>query len=476
MTEPPHDTVLAELRALRAQDPPTHGGRVLSYIYDSGRADLDELTARAAELFLPVNGLDPTTFASVATLERDLVRFGREILHGDGDVVGSVTSGGTESCLLAVKSARDRLPTSGSGRPSLVMPTTAHPAFRKAATYLGLDLVEVPVEPASGAVRADALLDAVDAREDGRDVALVVVSAPSYPTGTLDPVAAVAAGCAERGVDLHVDACVGGLVLPWWPGAVPAWDFAVPGVTSMSADLHKFGYAPKGASLVLYRGRHRHRAQYFATSSWPGYPVVNPTVLGSRSAVALAAAWAVVRALGSDGYRDLVQTTADATARLRDAIAGVPGLCVLGDPTGPLLALTADQRVEPRAKVDPFLLVDAVRDRGFLLQAQPACPQPDGTVVPRSAHLTLTAVSTTVVDELGSALVAAADAVRGAPAPTPDPALVTDVAEHGLPDRLAGVMATLEAVPRDASPQLLIDLLAAVVDPDGAAPRDRPSS
>lgn len=476
MTEQPHETVLTELRALRAQDPPTHGGRVLSYVYDSGRPDLDALTARAAELFLPVNGLDPTTFTSVATLERDLVRFGREMLHGDTDVVGSVTSGGTESCLLAVKSARDRLPTSGGARPCLVLPTTAHPAFRKAAAYLGLDLVEVPVEVATGAVRAAAVLDAVDdCREAGRDVALVVVSAPSYPTGTLDPVADVAAGCSERGVDLHVDACVGAFVLPWWPGDVPAWDFGVAGVTSMSADLHKFGYAPKGASLVLHRGRDRHRAQYFATSSWPGYPVVNPTVLGSRSAVALAAAWAVVRALGSDGYRELVSATAEATAQVRAAIGGVHGLAVLGEPTGPLLALTADAGVDPREQVDPFLLVDAVRDRGFLLQAQPACPQPDGTVVPRSVHLTLTAVSGTIVDELGHALATAADAVRGAPAPVPDPALVADVAERGLPDRLAGVMATLEAVPQDDSPRLLTDLLAAVIDPDGAA-RDRPTS
>jgi glutamate/tyrosine decarboxylase-like PLP-dependent enzyme len=453
--------ILDQLRGLRAADPPTHGGRVLSYVYDSGRPDLDELAQRAAALFLPVNGLDPTTFTSVATLERDLVRFVRDTLRGGPEVVGSVTSGGTESCLLAVKSARDRARATSSSlqRPVLVMPTTAHPAFRKAATYLGLTLVEVPVE-VDGAVDAARFLDAVDQHRD--DLALAVVSAPSYPTGTLDPVEPIAAGCAERGVDLHVDACIGGLVLPWWPHPVPAWDFAVPGVTSISADLHKYGYAPKGASVVLYRGRDRHLAQYFATASWPGYPVVNPTVLGSRSATALAAAWAVTQALGVSGYTELVARTAEATSRLRRVVEQIDGLRVLGTPTGPLLALTsAGER-----GVDPFLLVDEVRARGFLLQSQPAFTQPDGTVLPRSAHATITPVSLGVVDELGAAIAAAADQVRGARPPQPDLALVAQVAETGLPDRLAGVMATLEALPRDQAPALLAQLLAAVIDPD----------
>lgn len=452
--------ILDQLRELRAADPPTHGGRVLSYVYDSGRADLDALAQDAASLFLPVNGLDPTTFTSVAALERDLVGFVRSALHGDGDVVGSVTSGGTESCLLAVKSARDRLVAArpDAGRPVLVMPTTAHPAFRKAVAYLGLRLVEVPVED-HGAVDAERFLAALS---EQHDVALAVVSAPSYPTGTLDPVAEVAAGCAARGIDLHVDACIGGLVLPWWPEPVPPWDFAVPGVTSVSADLHKYGFAPKGASVVLYRGRERHRAQYFATASWPGYPVVNPTLLGSRSATALAAAWAVTRALGPHGYEELVGRTAEAVRRLATRLEHIDGLSPAGSPTGPLIAVSADGE----RSVDPFLLVDEVRARGFLLQSQPAYTQPDGTVLPRSAHATLTPVSLEVVDALGTAIAEAADAVRGLPAPLPDPALVAQVAETGLPDRLAGVMATLEALPRNEAPPLLTQLLAAVIDPD----------
>ncbi|WP_022916256.1 pyridoxal phosphate-dependent decarboxylase family protein [Ruania albidiflava] len=462
------DDVLSELTRLRAGDPPTHGGRVLSYVYDHGRPELDELVAAAVQAFLPVNGLDPTTFTSVAVLERDLVAFSRSVLGGDSGVVGSVTSGGTESCLLAVKAARDSwIARNPGGRPVLVMPTTAHPAFRKAAAYLGVELVEVPVSPGSGTCGAAAVLAAVAAASDGGAApAMVVLSAPSYPFGVLDPVAEVAEVTAELGIWLHVDACIGGWLLPWWPGEVPGWDFRVPGVTSVSADLHKYGYAPKGASVVLYRGRENHRAQYFATASWPGYPVVNPTVLGSRSATALAAAWAITRTLGAAGYAELVAETAAATTKIRSALGGIEGLTVVGDPAGALLALRADPACAPARQIDPFLLVDAVRERGFLLQAQPALQQSDGTGLPRTAHLTLTAVSARIDSELIEALVAAANQVRGRSAPPPDPALVAQVAAEGLPEKLAGVMSTLEAMPKDQAPAALVDLLAGVIDPD----------
>ena len=294
--------ILGRLDALRAADAPTHGGRVLSYVYDSGMPELDELAAEAMRLVQPVNGLDPTTFTSVAVMEREVVGFARELLHGGDDVVGSVTSGGTESCLLAVKTARDVWRAAGgTGTPRLLAPVTVHAAFQKAAALFDLDLDLVPVDPATGRVDASALIDRI-----GPDVALVVVSAPSYPYATLDPVEEVAAACDEAGVACHVDACIGGWILPFWRAAdgsaLPAWDFRVAGVTSVSADLHKYGYAPKGASVLLQRDRDRQRRQYFATTGWPGYPVVNSTLLGSKSAAALAASWAIVQALGARGF------------------------------------------------------------------------------------------------------------------------------------------------------------------------------
>ena len=176
------DAILERLAELRAADAPTHGGHVLSYVYDSGLAELDELAADAIRMVQPVNGLDPTTFTSVAVLERELIGFVRDLLHGDEEVVGSVTTGGTESCLLAVKTARDLW--TGSGRPRLLAPTTVHAAFHKAAHYFGLELDLVPVG-ADGALDPERLVERL-----GDDVALVVVSAPSYPVAELDPVEA----------------------------------------------------------------------------------------------------------------------------------------------------------------------------------------------------------------------------------------------------------------------------------------------
>ena len=414
MTATPAD-ILARLESLRALDAPTHGGHLLSYVYDPGRPDLDELAAAAIRAMQPVNGLDPTTFRSVAVIEREVVDFARDVLHADGDVVGTATAGGTESCLLAVKTARDAWRArGGTGRPRLLAPTTVHAAFRKAVALFDLDLDVVSVDPATGRVDAAAI-----AARLGADVALVVVSAPCYPYVVLDPIADVAAAAQAAGVDVHVDACVGGFALAFWPDGAPGapaepWDFRVPGVTSLSADLHKYGYAPKGVSVLLQRGRDRQRHQWFAVSSWPGYPVVNPTLLGSKSAAPLAAAWAIVQALGREGFAELTASMAASTARIVAEINAIDGLRVVGSPTGPMVAVAADEAV-PGRRVDPHLWADAMGAHGFAVQSQPSSFQPDGSRLPSTAHMTVTPVTQRVLDELAQAAAAAADDVRGMP-------------------------------------------------------------
>ncbi|GIT79543.1 aspartate aminotransferase family protein [Leifsonia sp. LS1] len=482
--------VLARLAALRAADAPTHGGRVLSYVYDSGVAEIDELAASAMRLVQPVNGLDPTTFTSVGVMEREVVGFARELLHGGDDVVGSVTSGGTESCLLAVKTARDAWRAAGGeGRARLLAPVTVHAAFQKAAEYFDLALDLVPVDPATGRIDPRRLLERL-----APDVALVVVSAPSYPYGALDPVEIVAEGCAEAGVALHVDGCIGGWILPFWReadgSALPLWDFRLPGVTSVSADLHKFGYAPKGASVLLQRGRDRQRLQYFATTGWPGYPVVNPTLLGSKSAAALAASWAIVQALGARGLAELADSCRRSTAALTDLVADIEGLRVLGTPTGPLLAVTTDESLPPERRVDPHHWADRARARGWHLQLQPGLTQADGTRLPHTTHLTITPVTGSRLDELEAALRGAADEARGIP--PVDPAAVLDTLPDGLaespldsdaavavlqavgiggsgdgalPDDQAPLLAMIEALPRSLTERLLVELLARLVEP-----------
>ena len=477
--------VLTRLRALREGDAPTHGGRVLSYVYDSGLEELDELADAAARLARPLNGLDPTVFPSISAMERDVVGFSRRMLHGGRSVVGSVTSGGTESCLLAVKTARDlwREAHPDGGRPRLLTASTVHAAFQKAAHLFDLDWEPVPVGT-DGAVRAQDLIDRMD-----DDVALVVVSAPAYPSGALDPVSAVAGAAADRGLSCHVDSCFGGFVLPWWPD-LPAWDFRVRGVTSISADLHKFGYAPKGVSVLLHRGRRRHRAQFFATTRWAGYPVVNPTLLGSRSASPLAAGWAITQHLGSDGYAELVSSIRRIAVAVRAAVDGIPGLTVMGDPVGPAIALVADASAPVATRVDPHRLADELAGYGWKIQHQPGLVQSDGVRIPHSAHLTLTPVLEQRVGEFTDALRAASDAVRGRPQADARMLLagmrVLGYGEGGrVPGpkaawrllRLAGagsvsadqpmsvLMALIEALPHPVAEALLTELLARLSEP-----------
>ncbi|MCU1440201.1 MAG: aspartate aminotransferase family protein [Rhodoglobus sp.] len=471
-------TVLARLERLRAADAPTHGGRVLSYVYDSGLAELDELAAAAMRLVQPVNGLDPTTFSSVAVMEREVVGFARDLLGGDEDVVGSVTTGGTESWLLAVKTARDTW--HGQGVPRLVAPVTVHAAFQKAAHYFGLHLDLVPVE-VDGRVSAARIIERL-----GPDVALVVVSAPSYPHAALDPIAPIAAAAAELGIACHVDACIGGWVLPFWSGIEP-WDFRVAGVTSVSADLHKFGYAPKGASVLLHRGRDRQRAQYFATTRWPGYPVVNSTMLGSKSAAPLAAAWAITHALGRNGFAELAASCERSTTALISLVDSIDGLRVVGTPVGPLLAVATDDAVPADRRVDPHHWADQARAHGWLLQLQPGLEQSDGTVLPHTTHLTITPVTESVLPQLSAALVTAADEVRGTPPASVPPELVAGLAsisaldsetalavlaqvglasgDGALPDRLAPLLALIAALAAPLTERLLVELLARLVEP-----------
>ncbi|HJC29480.1 MAG TPA: aspartate aminotransferase family protein [Candidatus Dietzia intestinipullorum] len=490
------ERALEELSVLRSSDPPTTGGRVLSYVYDSGVEGLDELAVRASALAYGVNGLDPTVFGSVAALHGGIVRRMRAVLAppDDDEVFGSVTSGGTESCLLACLAAREvRARTAGDGC-SIVAPVTVHAAFRKAAHVLGIRFVGVEVDPATARVSADDMLAAVDS-----DTCLVVCSAPSYPTGVIDPVVDVAAGLEslDRSIGLHVDACLGGLALPFWPaspGAGPVtnpWDLRVPRVTSISADLHKYGFAPKGTSVLLSRGRQRHRAAWFATTDWPGYPVVNPTLAGSKPLEPVAAAWVVMEALGDDGQRELVARTARATERLAAGLAEIDGLRLLDRDPGPLLALGSDASRPEGRRVHPHLWADACGRAGIAVQCQPGYRQTRGDIA-SSAHLTVTPVTEELVEEILAVAGAAADEVRGQPAPAPPAGFadVLDALDSGalspadilaLPEDdvhtmvaavltgdaepgMATLLAAIERLPTDVGARLVRAYLAAVME------------
>src|SRR5215470_11959403 len=285
------EALFERLESYRANDTPWREGRTWAYVYDPGR-EAEEVIKQAYMMYLSDNALDPTAFPSALRLENEVVAMAAAHLGGDDEVVGNFTSGGTESIILAVKTARDhaRAMRPDVRTPEIVLPATAHAAFQKACHYLDVTPVIVPVDPAT--FRAD--LDAVRAAI-GSNTVLLVGSAISYAHGVVDPIEALGALALERVLLLHVDACMGGFLLPYFRrlGApVPPFAFDVPGVTSVSMDLHKYAFAAKGASVLLHRSPALRRHQMYACANWTGYTIVNPTVQSTKSAGPLAAAWA----------------------------------------------------------------------------------------------------------------------------------------------------------------------------------------
>jgi sphinganine-1-phosphate aldolase len=470
--------VLAELTALQAGDVPTHGGGTMAYVYDSGRTDVDALAAGAQAAFQWTNALDPTAFPSVARIENDLVGAACELLGGGPDTVGTLTSGGTESCLLAVLAARERWRgRGGTGGPRLLLPVTAHAAFRKAAHLFDLEIADVGVDPVTCRADPTAVAELLDER-----AALVVVSAPSYPHGVLDPVGEIAALASAAGVRCHVDACIGGWVLPFLDDVPEPFDLSVPGVTSLSVDLHKYGYAPKGVSVLLTASPELRHGHWFSTAGWPGYPVVNPTLAGTRPAGPMAAAWAVHRWLGTDGYRELARQARAATEVLAEGAAAIAGLRVVGRPVATLVALAQDG---PDG-VDVLNLADEMTARGWLLQPQPPFAQPGGNL-PATLHLTVTGATAGRVDALLTDLTEAARTAAALPRPVADPELVAAAATIDpaaltvaevegllglagvgggtLPDRMAPVHALVAALPRPVAERLLAGVLGRIYRP-----------
>ena len=322
--------------------------------------DVLEVAKTAYLRFFSTNGLLPHTFPSLARFERDVVDYAASLFHGP-EAVGSITSGGSESILMGVKSARDRARRLHPEieRPHMVVPDSAHPAFTKAADYFGLRETRVPLG-------ADAEIDVAAYRaaiED--DTVLLVASAPSLTLGMVDPIEELAPLAAERNIGFHVDSCVGGFFLPFVERLgepVPVFDFRVPGVTTISADLHKFGYTAKGASLVMSRDRDvfEHQPFRYGGGSRPDDWYVTPSMTGTRPGGAIAAAWAVLTYLGEDGYLERTRRTLAYLHRWWSAIEAIDGLEVMGKPVMSVFAVTS-------RTLDMFAIAKGMEARGWLV-------------------------------------------------------------------------------------------------------------
>ena len=390
------------LESFKQKDVDWRSGRVFGFVYDPGKEAM-EVGKKAYMDFLTENGLDFTSFPSLLKLETDLISIAAAHLHGDENVVGNFSSGGTESIIMAVKAARDyaREHRPHITQPELVLPVTGHAAFHKAAHYLGIKVVPAAVNPKD--FRADPAKVEEALTEN---TILIVGSAPSYAHGVVDPIPELAALAEKNGLLCHVDACVGGWLLPYYRqlGAdLPDFDFTLPGVTSMSMDWHKYAYASKGASIVMYRNRDLRKHQIYSCAKWTGYSIVNTAVQSSKSGGPMAGAWATLNFIGEDGYLEIARRSMEATEKLVAGIEGIPGLRLLTKPDFCMFAFTSDE-------LSVFHLVDEMNSRGWYIQPQFAFAGSK-----ENAHMSVGVSNLPWVDKFLEDLAEAVEAVKSQP-------------------------------------------------------------
>lgn len=475
------DLLFERLHSFRAGDLDTKGGRTWAYVYDPGRADIDRVTKRALLDFYDENALDPTVFPSLLRIENEVIAMARAHLGGGPEVVGSFTTGGTESIMMAVKAARDRAREQRPDltAPTMVLPVTAHAAFHKAAHYFEVEAISVPADTTTWKADVDAMAAACDDR-----TILLVGSAVSYAHGVVDPIPELGQLALDRGLLLHVDGCIGGFILPYLRRLgrdVTPFDFSVPGVTSISMDFHKYAYCPKGSSVVLYRDAELRRHQLYAKAAWTGYTVINTTFQSTKSGGALAATWAALNYVGDQGYLDIAERTIAAVDAIRAGIEQIPDLQVMVAPESNLVTLVSDT-------VNVFDVVDQMRTHRWYVQ-----PQLGFAGSRENIHLSVGGASLPLVPELLADLAQACEEARANPTPPPDPAIVDLLhsidpatldgeafdlllagagiggapgAAPDVPDATAGINAILNVCPPELAERVLVEFFNRLYVPD----------
>jgi len=370
----PREEILEEMEALCDREAARwKEGFVSGAVYHGDQEHIDFLN-RVYAINSQSNPLHSDIWPSTAKFEAEIVAMTGHMLGagaaatspgGPAEVCGTVTSGGTESILLAMKAYRDRAADrKGITSPEMIAPSTAHAAFDKASRYFKIKMKRIPVGPD---YRADV---AATKKAITRNTVVIVGSAPSFPHGVIDPIEELAEIARRKGIGFHTDACLGGFVLPWaerlgYP--VPAFDFRVPGVTSISADTHKYGYAAKGTSVILYRGTELRHYQYYTTTEWPGGLYFSPTFAGSRPGALSAACWAAMVSMGEQGYMEATKKILETASTIKEGIKAIPELFVLGDP---LWVIAFGSKT-----LDIYRVMDCMTRRGWSLNGlhKPSC-------------------------------------------------------------------------------------------------------
>ncbi len=376
--------IVTSFDEMSAHDVQWRDGKAFSLAYNAGPEVL-AVAEEAYKRFSCANALNTAAFPSLRQMQGEVIEMAGVWLGSPATAAGYFTSGGTESILMAVKAARDQFRTEASiTHPNIVLPTSAHAAFDKAAAYFGVELRRVDVLPNW---RADV---AGMAERIDKNTILIVGSAPQYPQGVIDDIPALGSLAQRQNINCHVDACMGGVSLAYLSRLghqIPPWNLQVDGITSISVDLHKFGYTSKGASVIMYANKRLRSYQGFFTDQWLGGVYASSGMLGTKSGGAIAAAWAVMHFLGDDGYLRLTQSARGATEKLANHISGHPHLSLLAQPDALLLSFIANDS----QRLNVYAVADEMWKRGWYIDRQ----EP-----PQSLHCTVNAIHESVIDAM----------------------------------------------------------------------------
>ncbi|MGC8738296.1 MAG: pyridoxal phosphate-dependent decarboxylase family protein [Candidatus Hydrogenedens sp.] len=394
------EEILKELELARQNDARWEDGRIFSLVFHFSE-EHSELVKDAYNMYIHENGLNPMAFQSLKKFEAEVVQMTASLLNGDDNTVGCMTSGGTESILLAMKTYRDKVRIERRDKyfiPEVIIPDSAHVAFLKAGEYFDIKMIHAPVDKTG---KVD--VDAVERRITPKTIALVG-SAPNYPYGTIDPISKLSDLAIKYHLYLHVDACVGGFILPWLEKLgedITPFDFRISGVTSISADLHKYGYSAKGASVILYRSMDIMKYQLFISVDFPGGIVMTPGLTGTRPGGAIASAWATLMGLGQNRYLENAKKLAEIVRKFKKGIQEIPDLEIVGEPQGPLFAYCSKT-----PKVNIYAVADILEAKGWHIDRQQK---------PASIHFMINPLHDRVVDEYLNDLKEAVETVKANP-------------------------------------------------------------
>jgi len=376
------DVIIDRLHRLQKDDCKWKEGRAFGYIYHGGE-EHSNLLNTAYEMYAHTNPLHASAFLSVRILESEVIRMTARMLNGDDSTCGTMTSGGSESIILAVKAARDYfLSKRPNSKPEMICCNTVHAAFIKAAKYFDIKVIITKLDKD---YRANPDLYS---RNITSNTMMMVVSAPCYPYGIIDRIEEISQLACKNKIWLHVDSCLGGFVLPWMEEAgysIPKFDFSLPGVTTISCDTHKYGYSSKGSSVILYRNPDYRKYQYFCWSKWTGGLFASPSITGSRPGGIISAAWTSLVSIGRSGYINYVRELMGSTVKLQKAINEIDEIIVIGQPNMCVFAFKSNNN-----KLDIFVLADNLENKGWFIERQQN---------PNSLHLTITLRHTKIIDE-----------------------------------------------------------------------------